>query len=193
MINSLAQVVLKVASPGVPDIYQGTEFWDLSLVDPDNRRPVDFEKRARILDELTQSEPSTALVRELLENWQDGRIKLHVTQRALSLRRDNAALFSEGEYVPLDVTGEYADNVLAFARRHGDAWAIAAVARLTANMGALPVGQSWGDTRILLPPGAPARWRNVFTNETISTASGALPVEKDFAHLPVSLLAAALT
>ena len=191
--NSLAQVVLKIASPGVPDVYQGTEFWDLSLVDPDNRRPVDFEKRARLLNELAQLEPSADFARGLLESWQDGRIKLYVTHRVLSFRRDNAALFSVGEYVPLEVTGEYADNVLAFARQDGDSWAIAAVPRLTAHLGALLVGESWGDTRIQVPLGAPAAWRNVLTNETLSTASGALSVASTFSCLPVALLAAALT
>lgn len=192
MLNSLAQVVLKVASPGVPDIYQGTEFWDLSLVDPDNRRPVDFEKRVRILDELTRSEPTADLARELLESWRDGRIKLHVTHRALSFRRANATLFSEGDYVPLEVTGEYADNVLAFARRDGDSWAIVAVPRLTAKLGALPVGKSWGDTRIQLPPGAPAAWRNVFTNERLTVAEGRISVGNAFAHLPVALLSGSM-
>jgi len=190
VVNSLAQVVLKIASPGVPDIYQGTEFWDLSLVDPDNRRSVDFETRARVLDQLTQSEPSAALVRELLESWQDGRIKLHVTHRALSFRRTSAALFAEGDYVALDVTGEHADNVLAFARRDGDSWVIAAVARLTAHLGPLPVGETWDSTRMQLPPGAPSAWRNVLTNETLSTTSGALPVAEMFSCLPIALLAA---
>ena len=113
-----------------------------------------------------------------------------MAHRALSFRRVNAALFSQGEYVPLEVTGEYADNVLAFARRDGDSWAIAAVPRLSASLGALPVAEAWGNTQIQLPPGAPARWRNVFTNETISITSGALSVGSTFGCLPVALLTA---
>ena len=188
--NSLAQVVLKIASPGVPDIYQGTELWDLSLVDPDNRRPVDFAKRARLLDEISQSEPSIELAQELLSNWQEGRIKLYITHKCLSFRRANAALFSDGDYVPLEVVGRHAERVLAFARRNEDTWAVAVVPRLVAGLGFRSLGDVWRDTRIALPESAPGTWSNVFTGEPLAVLAGAISLRDAFAHMPVAMLSA---
>ena len=191
--NSLAQVVLKIASPGVPDIYQGTELWDLSLVDPDNRRPVDFAKRARLLDEISQSEPSIELAQELLSNWQEGRIKLYITHKCLSFRRANAALFSEGDYVALEVVGRHAERVLAFARRNEDTWAVAVIPRLVARLGSPPLGDVWRDTSVVLPDTAPKRWSNVFTGELLTAPNGAISLAITFAVLPISLLATVQT
>ena len=111
-VNGLAQTLLKLTVPGVPDIYQGTEFWDFSLVDPDNRRPVDFAARAAGLD--------AAPLADLAAHWRDGRIKQAVIARTLALRRERPALFADGSYEPIAVRGEHADRVIAFARRLGN-------------------------------------------------------------------------
>jgi maltooligosyltrehalose synthase len=112
MYNSLAQLVLKFTCPGVPDVYQGTELWDLSLVDPDNRRPVNFEKRFKLLDEKRS-------VAELLKNWKTGEIKINVLHQLLSIRNEFRNILSEGEYVPIEVPGKHNGHVLAFMRKHG--------------------------------------------------------------------------
>ena len=113
-INSLSQVLLKLTAPGVPDVYQGNEIWDFSLVDPDNRRPVDYVERKKMLDALKGADPG-----ELLDNWSDGRIKLFLTHRLLTFRRENPELFRDGGYRPLGLTGEFADCCIAFARELG--------------------------------------------------------------------------
>ena len=113
-INSLSQVLLKLTAPGVPDVYQGNEIWDFSLVDPDNRRPVDYVERKKMLDALKGADPG-----ELLDNWSDGRIKLFLTHRLLTFRREKAELFQRGSYEPLSLTGEFADCCVAFARETG--------------------------------------------------------------------------
>src|SRR5207245_9324763 len=114
-LKSLAQVVMKATVPGVPDFYQGTELWDLSLVDPDNRRPVDFELRASMRS-LQGSEPDWQALRE---SWPDGGMKLALTARLLALRQESPALFWDGAYAPLEVRGPHANEVLAFARVRG--------------------------------------------------------------------------
>jgi (1->4)-alpha-D-glucan 1-alpha-D-glucosylmutase len=141
--NSLAQTVLRLTLPGVPDLYQGTEFWDFSLVDPDNRRPVDFGAR---VDALTDG----ADLVSLLSEWHDGRIKQAVIARLLCFRRQHAALFAEGDYEPLLVSGGKADQLIAFCRRHRGEALIVAVPRLTAAL-ETAVGAAWQDTRVALP------------------------------------------
>jgi (1->4)-alpha-D-glucan 1-alpha-D-glucosylmutase len=126
-LNSLSQVTLKATLPGVPDFYQGTEFWDLSLVDPDNRRPVDFAVRASALAAMDAPD-----WRDMAQNWQDGRIKLAWTAQLLKLRNELADVFALGDYEPIEVSGSHRDHVIAFARRHGKDAAIIAVARLFA-------------------------------------------------------------
>jgi len=198
-INSLAQLLLKIASPGVPDIYQGTELWDFSLVDPDNRRPVDYARRAGLLQELMtmESQGLAPLSRDLLSSWEDGRVKLFVTYKALSFRRGRKELFLDGAYVPLPVTGGVKEHAVAFARKRGDAWAIAAVPRLITRMappGEFPLGLGvWGArTAIRLPAGAPDRWRNVFTGEILHASGGdgarLLHLHAVFHDFPVALL-----
>jgi (1->4)-alpha-D-glucan 1-alpha-D-glucosylmutase len=158
MVNGLAQVLLKITAPGVPDFYQGTEFWDLNLVDPDNRRPVDFEARRRVLaDVRARGGDPAALARDLLATWADGRVKLYVIHRALTCRRSAPELFATGAYVPLATTGRHAAHLCAFARRTGTGQsAIVVVPRLTARLtggsGRLPLGpEVWGDTAIEVP------------------------------------------
>ena len=181
MVNSLSQLVLKVASPGVPDFYQGTELWDLSLVDPDNRRPVDYALRRQMLtamQALLGDQPDHAGTRvdavcEMLAHWQDGRIKLFLTASALRLRRAHAALFLTGTYEPLEARGAHAAHAVALARCRPADTVIAVVPRLLTSLTTpthvLPIGtKSWGDTRLVLPPDDPGRaYRNVFTGETV--------------------------
>jgi (1->4)-alpha-D-glucan 1-alpha-D-glucosylmutase len=205
MLNSLSQVVLKIASPGVPDFYQGSELWDLSLVDPDNRRPVDYGKRRQMLGEvapLLDTEAAApqraAAVVEMLARWGDGRIKLFLTAAGLRLRRQRAPLFLDGSYAPLAAAGERADHVVAFARRCGDTSAVAIVPRLVAPLTTgsrfLPVGaESWGDTHLLLPHGDAGRdYCNAFTGARLrpepSSDQSTLPLAAIFQDCPVALL-----
>jgi (1->4)-alpha-D-glucan 1-alpha-D-glucosylmutase len=164
-INSLAQTVLKLTVPGVPDIYQGGELWDFSLVDPDNRRPVDYAARRRVLQELNGT-PSCA---DLLASWRDGRIKFFVTRRLLQLRRQNPSLFQSGSHEPLSVEGELADHVIAFQRHHQGNTLLVMVPRLTSRVGTPPVGDCWRDTRVHLP--SEKVWRNVFSGEELPAAA----------------------
>ncbi len=207
MVNSLAQLVLKIASPGVPDFYQGTELWELSLVDPDNRRPVDYARRVEMLAELepwlddasprTPAE-QTAAVANWLADWPDGRIKLFVTACGLRLRRRCPDLFLKGEYIPITSEGESVDHVVAFARRFGDEWVIAVVPRLSvslaAHKSALPVGASvWGDARLRLPSEvAASSLQNHFTRESVTLTAEAdgstVGVAEVLGVCPVALL-----
>jgi (1->4)-alpha-D-glucan 1-alpha-D-glucosylmutase len=191
-INSLAQVVLKLTSPGMPDFYQGTELWDFSLVDPDNRRPVDYELRQRLLgDLLAAPDDLVALCDELLANYADGRIKMWTTLRALRLRRDYPELFQLGGYLALSGNGERSEHLVAFAREHDWRMAITAVPRLPhALYGGEPraLPERWGATLLGLPSNAPANFVNVFTGERLQAANGALLCREIFAHFPVALL-----
>jgi (1->4)-alpha-D-glucan 1-alpha-D-glucosylmutase len=167
--SSLSQLILKITSPGVPDLYRGAELWDLSLADPDNRRPVDFATRQKIFDEVKNE----TKLPNLLKRYSDGRLKMFVTWKALQFRRTQSDLFTEGEYIPLRVTGAQSNHVIAFARYLHKRWLIVAVPRLFASLtraGSAPIGEKiWRDTQIGLPSGIPARGTNVFTNEEVST------------------------
>jgi (1->4)-alpha-D-glucan 1-alpha-D-glucosylmutase len=163
-LSSLSQLLLKIASPGVPDFYQGSDLWDLSLADPDNRRHVDFAGRAKMLNDL---ECGLANPVDLLKNWPDGRIKMYITWKALQFRREKASLFAEGDYIPLRITGAREDHLIAFARRKDDQWVIVAVPRLLAKMGKA----SWKDTKIEYPGGAPQKWVNVLTGTSPDLAA----------------------
>jgi (1->4)-alpha-D-glucan 1-alpha-D-glucosylmutase len=167
MVNSLAQLMLRIGSPGVPDIYQGSELWNFSLVDPDNRQPVDFALRRRLLGEIQQ-----AATGEMLENWTDGRAKLFTLHRALSFRRDHADLFLHGDYDAL--SGDVDDpHVIAFSRRRDGEEVIVVVPRfLAAMMGGVPKSplgiERWRMTSIRLPRRLnKARLTNVFTREVV--------------------------
>src|SRR3954453_23245114 len=145
-INSLSQIALKLTTPGVPDIYQGSEIWNFTLVDPDNRRPVDYGQRREMLASLETTPPE-----ELLRQWPDGRIKLLLTQRLLRFRREHAMLFQRGNYLPLTVTGEFADCCVAFAREDEGMWMAIIVPRLSSRVGFPPVGEKWKDTAVEFP------------------------------------------
>ena len=196
--NSYAQALLKITSPGVPDFFQGNELWNLRLTDPDNRNRVDFEERVRLLAELQGSaagaKPPDGT--ELLANWKDGRLKLYLTCQALNFRRTHADLFLKGEYIPMETSGACRGCVCAFARRYENDWAIVAVPRLVTRLeGApFPLGEnSWSTTRVTLPAGAPANWKNIFSGETVSAGKSGrrkeLPISSVFSRLPIALLA----
>ncbi len=145
-INSLTQTLLKLTSPGVPDIYQGTEIWDYSLVDPDNRRAVDYNRRRDMLEGLAIASPA-----DLMQTWPDGRIKLFLTQRVLRFRRDHTDLFQRGDYLPLRASGTFADCCVTFARRVAEKWIVVIAPRLPSRVGFPPVGEPWKDTTIEFP------------------------------------------
>ncbi len=193
LLNAVAQVVLKSASPGVPDFYQGTELPEFRLVDPDNRRPVDFERRRGLLAEMLREAEADApgLAARLLAAT-DGRLKLWVTSRALSLRRSSRELFEQGDYEPLAASGPREQEVVAFARRHEGRAVIAAVGRFFTRLPAPPTGEgAWGDTSLHLPPGSATAWRDAIVGHEVG-ATGSLeprlPLAGVFRHLPVALL-----
>jgi (1->4)-alpha-D-glucan 1-alpha-D-glucosylmutase len=165
--NSLAQLAIKIGAPGVPDFYQGTELWDFSLVDPDNRRPVDYQKRRALLDSLGEGHAgSGSLVSELLARPEDDRLKLFATATMLHARSAHHDVFRCGSYEPLAVHGSARDHLFAFARVQGSHQAIVAVPRLLTTLkpdGAPPLGEVWRDTRIAVPGQAPHCYRQVFT------------------------------
>jgi (1->4)-alpha-D-glucan 1-alpha-D-glucosylmutase len=193
LFNSLSQVLLKIASPGVPDFYQGTELWDLSLVDPDNRRPVDFPLRRAVLEDISRrwEGDRPGLFKDLWSSRWDGRLKLFVTWRALTARRERAELFARGGYLPLDGQGARAANLLAFARRLGDDWVVCLVPRFVASLvqpEELPVGPGvWGDTGLNLPDEAPRRWEDALTGKVMA-AELRLAVSEVLDRLPLALL-----
>jgi len=201
--NSLAQLVLKLASPGVPDFYQGTELWDLNLVDPDNRRPIDFEARTRALDELegalqkATEGRAVEVVGRLLDEWVDGRIKLWMTAAGLRLRRSRPDVFLKGRYLAAGIQGDKAAHLFAFARSHGSSAAVAIVPRFVSRLGEdwRAWGSAWGDTRVVLPPELSGfAWVNVLTGEPVETQAGedgvvAVATGRVLGSCPVALLA----
>ncbi|HKP85314.1 MAG TPA: malto-oligosyltrehalose synthase, partial [Blastocatellia bacterium] len=193
LFNSLSQTLVKIASPGVPDFYQGTELWDLNLVDPDNRRPVDYEKRARMLREMKQKEQAglTGLIEELLSTRGDGRVKLFVMMRAMAARNSLKGLFDEGDYAGLKVTGSRSRHIIAFARRRGEQCALVIAPRLLASViGAseFPIGQDvWGDTSVETAANMVGAWRNVFTDEAVS-GGRKVSVAEALRRFPLGLL-----
>jgi len=201
MLNSLAQTLLKITSPGVPDFYQGSELWHLRLVDPDNRRPVDYAQRQTLLASLQQADGANplALILQLIGAPEDGRIKLYLTMRALKFRQAHRELFAQGDYLPLLARGSRAEHVLAFARKQGEQAIIAIAARFFVGLGAAHTQQLalttelWDDTT--LPLGAllgTARYRDIFTGREFiahDTSSGKeLALANLLTPLPIVLL-----
>jgi (1->4)-alpha-D-glucan 1-alpha-D-glucosylmutase len=196
-VNSLAQLAIKLTTPGVPDFYQGTELWSLDLVDPDNRRCVDHCLRRSLLGELETRFDCSAgerveRVRDLVARMGEGRIKLYVTWRGLAARRARRALFDDGDYVALKTSGEHAERLCAFARVHGADASITVVPRLIARLdegAAAPLGRAWNDTRVELPSRLAGRYVNVFTGDTVlGEEDGGLRVAEVFANFPVAIL-----
>jgi (1->4)-alpha-D-glucan 1-alpha-D-glucosylmutase len=183
-LNALSQLVLKIASPGVPDFYQGTELWDLSLVDPDNRRPVDYDKRQMLLRKLKATDERGALdLPTMLRRWFDGRVKLYTTWKSLAVRARHLDAFRRGDYRPL--RGD-SPHVVAFTR---DKEIAVAVPRLTTRLvkpPQQPLGDIWGDTTIESP--GKGTWRNAFTGETLEVTGQPLELARLFAAFPVAIL-----
>jgi (1->4)-alpha-D-glucan 1-alpha-D-glucosylmutase len=184
-VNGLAQLCLRLASPGVPDTYQGGELWNFSLVDPDNRRPVDYERRRQALADIkARASDPAARARELLANYLDGRIKLLILHLGLVHRRRQRALYLEGSYAPI-AAGKH---VVAFRRAHGEQELVCVVPRLSYTLmggrAAWPLGAAWGEQALEL--GGAATWRDLLTGA--EHRGGALPLAEVFADLPVSLL-----
>jgi (1->4)-alpha-D-glucan 1-alpha-D-glucosylmutase len=202
LFNSLSQLLLKLTAPGVPDIYQGSETWHFFLVDPDNRQPVDFGKQATRLAELRQAleetaQPLAMWVQELLQHPADGRIKMYCLWKALTYRRDNAALFQQGSYVPLDAAGTGSEHLCAFARMRNKQTLIVVVPRLVARLldkdtTRLPLGREvWTDTTLPLPQGLAGHvFTNILTGEEITGQENGtgIDVADLFAHFPFALL-----
>jgi (1->4)-alpha-D-glucan 1-alpha-D-glucosylmutase len=191
--TGLSQALIKLTSPGVPDIYQGSELWDLSLVDPDNRRPVDYETRKAYLRDIQQrpEEDLLPLIDELLRTKEDGRVKLFLIYRALKARKESMILFREGEYVPLEADGLLRDHVIAFARQGEGAWAVTVAPRFFLALtgeGNHPLGEdTWKDTGLLFPEQAPGKWKNALTGEKIR-GRGRIPVAAILKVFPAALL-----
>ncbi len=190
--NSLSQTLIKLASPGIPDFYQGTELWDLSLVDPDNRRPVDYALRADYLAETKRRDASDreAFLRDLLDNLKDGRAKFFLVHKALWARKKHGELFARGDYGALYAEGRHADSIVAFARGLGKEQAVAVAPRFLGGVvepGRLPLGMDvWQDTKLNLPE-IDGSWTNVLTGETLSGGE-TLPMGELLRKFPVALL-----
>lgn len=192
--NSLSQMLFKLTCPGVPDIYQGNEIWDFSLVDPDNRRPVDYVRRQQIFDCVRGKDVDcdVSSTEHMLETPEDGRLKLYVTWKALGLRRQQPNLFQRGEYLPLEVTGAKANHVVAFLRRSGSASLLVVAPRLIAtllnNSDGPPIGpQIWEDTRIMLPScDCRKKYQSALTGRLLDTKAE-ISVAETLEDFPVGL------
>jgi (1->4)-alpha-D-glucan 1-alpha-D-glucosylmutase len=183
-INSLTQALLKLTSPGVPDIYQGTEIWDYSLVDPDNRRPVDYELRRQMLKSL-----SSTTLEKLMQTWPDGRIKLFLTKHLLRLRRGHADLFGRGEYLPLHTSGTFAECCVSFVRRLDNNWIAVIAPRLSSRIGFPPIGEAWQDTAIQLPETLLLeKAHDLFTCRPVSARDRQVKLAKALAVLPFAVI-----
>jgi (1->4)-alpha-D-glucan 1-alpha-D-glucosylmutase len=199
MINGLSQALLKIAAPGVADFYQGSELWDLRLVDPDNRGPIDFTTRIGALKAIASvgAESPEFRLRTMLDGWSDGRIKLFLICKALRFRREHAQVFTEGEFLPVQATGCNAANVIGFIRKTGSKSVLVTVPRWLSQLpaGAQALQFDWCDTRVTLPPGSPQRWRDILTGtdvQSLDQDNGAYVLAKDlFRQFPVAFFESA--
>ena len=171
MLNSLTQIILKFTVPGVPDIYQGTELWDFSLVDPDNRRPVDFTLRQKLLEEVQNDNADT-----LFKTWQDGRIKMSITSRLLHLRQIAPALFETGGYYSFYANGEFSDCCVAFSREMGSQMILVITPRFTTRLGTAESGIDWRGTEILFDKTLP-EMVDQLTGRTLKGGMETLPLK----------------
>ncbi|CAN5722087.1 malto-oligosyltrehalose synthase [soil metagenome] len=196
--TSLSQQLLKLTAPGVPDIYQGTELWEFSLVDPDNRRAVDYEQRIRLLEMVTSRDPGTDLIRDLLEDLPSGAVKLYLTARTLKHRASDPELYVEGDYQPVDAEGPLAAHVVAFRRSLEDREIIVVAPRLWrtlfGQMDLAPMGEIWNGTTISLPESAAAgsEYVDLFSGRTLKTVDSQersmLNLGDVLAEFPVALI-----
>jgi len=181
MKMSLVQTALKLTCPGVPDFYQGTELWDFSLVDPDNRRPVDYARREECLQNLDQPSP-----RELFESWQDGRIKLRLIRTLLRHRCNHPLLFSQGSYIALKMTGPHARRFIAFLRRDGAEQLLVVALRRMDEAGVTELREICSGTSLSIPE-APAHWLDLMTGRIVTMRSWELPANELLNTLPISI------
>jgi (1->4)-alpha-D-glucan 1-alpha-D-glucosylmutase len=202
MLNSLSQMVLKICAPGIPDFFQGTELWDDSLVDPDNRRPVDFAARRAILAEIARraSENPHKVIEELLADLRSARIKVYLARCALNFRREHPELFASGAYIPLKSSGAREQHVVAFARRYREQHMIVMVGRFFMRLGggsltSVPDGSAWRDTTLALPQTLdhiPNRYVDLFTGGLVDVrldeSGPRLPIDQVFTRMPVAML-----
>ncbi|MFC1225297.1 malto-oligosyltrehalose synthase [Pedobacter sp. BG31] len=190
VVNSLAQLTLKFTCPGIPDVYQGTELWDLSLVDPDNRRPVDYETRASVLAEFDHP----VNFKNLLEERFSGKIKMWLTKTLLEIRKAEADVFERGAYIPLEVQGKYSQHICAFARQYKAQWLITVVplgfAKCCGDQNVEADSFDWEDTAVLLPNGAPLGWQNLLTGkkEYKDPLHQGIQVSQLFNQVPLALI-----
>jgi (1->4)-alpha-D-glucan 1-alpha-D-glucosylmutase len=186
MVYSLSQTLLKLTTPGIPDIYQGCELWDLSFVDPDNRRPVDFEKRMEYLFQLVLKEQKgdQPLLEYVGQHRQRGLEKLYLIWKVLNFRKKNPLLFTEGEYLPLAVTGQE-PSAMAFARSYRDKWIVVAIPMGLVKHDTLPAQDS--SQFLILPEHAPTQWTHLLTGESYASPNQ-LPIAEIFKAFPVALL-----
>lgn len=183
-VNSLAQTLLKLTSPGVPDIYQGTETWDYSLVDPDNRRPVDYTRRREMLKSLATADPQ-----DLVRTWPDGRIKLFLTQRVLQFRREHVELFQNGEYLPMTPSGTFAECCVSFARQLADQWIVVIAPRLSSRIDFPPIGENWKDTAIEFPEALPLKHaHDLFTCHPVPVRERRVKLADALSILPFAVI-----
>lgn len=175
-LDSLSQCLIKIMSPGIPDFYQGTELWDFSLVDPDNRHMIDFSKRETFLNQIrsVHSREKKTFLQELLANWHDGRVKMFIAFCGLELRNKNRELFAYGQYEALSANGKFQNNIIAFARKNKEKCMITAVPRFVtflADQGQVPIGELWENTCVENKFTEYANWKNILTNEKVSVGS----------------------
>lgn len=199
LLNSISQCLIKITAPGVPDFYQGTEMIELTLVDPDNRRAVDFQRRARSLENLREGMQSDrkGLIRDLTAQWiaapsYEARIKLFLTAAALDQRRANLELYRNGDYVPLPIDGRHRQHVIAFGRRLAERWSITITPRFMSTWipeNQLPLGEAlWQDTAIVLPQAAPQHWNDALTEDKLESGPSGLNMGKVLNRFPAALL-----
>jgi len=199
--NSLSQTFVKLTSPGVPDVYQGTELWSLSLVDPDNRRPVDYAIRKKYLKEIKEmlssaKDDNTGVIAKVLENTDNGMIKLFIIHSILSFRKKNSSLFCKGSYTALKAEGSKSRNIIAFLRENRGAQLISVSSRFFANLSGskdhYTGSNTWVDTTLQLPASEKTRYKDVLSGKVHTATSSSnglsLRVSDLFAHLPMSLL-----
>ena len=195
-LNSLSQLLIKMTAPGVPDFYQGCELWNLNLVDPDNREPVDFSVPELFLNQFLKATPHSAeILKDLCRHWSDGRIKLFLTYLTLQFRRENSLIFQHGRYIPIQAAGQHKLCLFSFCRYFHKNWLITVVPRMTTRLTRslkFPIGENiWGNTELILPKTLPLHWKNIYTNEIISrNKNNKLPMNSVFKKFPVALLIA---
>jgi (1->4)-alpha-D-glucan 1-alpha-D-glucosylmutase len=190
--NSLAQTLVKIVSPGIPDFYQGTELWDLFLVDPDNRRPVDYEIRRNYINEIAETKSiKISYLQDLLLNPANGKVKMFITYKALHVRNENLQVFNNGNFIPLEVKGKFKNNIIAFARKFEENFVITVAPRFLTNIvkeNELPVGNNyWGDTYINLSNFNSQAFKNNFTGEEFTNKDKVF-IGEIFKNFPFALI-----